>query len=67
MHSDYLGRAVAYTEELLRTYPDDDIQRFEPSPLPAAELASRALRVVTLPHGMRAVSSKSHACAALQL
>lgn len=23
MHEDYLGRAVAYTKELLRTYPDD--------------------------------------------
>lgn len=46
MHSDYLGRAVAYTKELLRTYPDDDIQRFEPSPLPPAELARRALHVV---------------------
>ena len=51
MHSDYLGRAVAYTKELLRTYPDDDIQRFEPSPLPCAELARRALRVCMLPAG----------------
>ena len=49
MHSDYLGRAVAYTKELLRTYPDDDIQRFDPSPLSPEELASRALRVQTLP------------------
>ena len=49
MHSDYLGRAVAYTKELLRTYPDDDIQRFEPSPLSPTELAKRALRVVRLP------------------
>jgi hypothetical protein len=46
MHSDYLGRAVAYTKELLRTQADDDIQRFEPSPLPPEELARRALRVV---------------------
>jgi hypothetical protein len=51
MHSDYLGRAVAYTKELLRTYPDDDIQRFEPSPLPPAELARRALQVVRLESG----------------
>ena len=49
MHSDYLGRAVAYTKELLRTFPDDDIQRFEPSPLPASDLAKRALRVTMLP------------------
>ena len=51
MHSDYLGRAFAYTKELMRTYPDDDIQRFEPSPLPPAELARRALTVVALPSG----------------
>ena len=51
MHEDYLGRAVAYTKELMRTYPDDDIQRFEPSPLPADELAKRALSVVALPEG----------------
>ena len=49
MHSDYLGRAVAYTKELLRTYPDDDIQRFEPSPLAPAELARRALTMVDVP------------------
>ena len=49
MHSDYLGRAVAYTKELLRTYPDDDIQRFEPSPLSARDLARRALKMVSLP------------------
>ena len=51
MHSDYLGRAFAYTKELMRTYPDDDIQRFEPSPLPPSELARRALTVVALPSG----------------
>lgn len=51
MHSDYLGRAVAYNSELMRTYPDDDIQRFAPSSLPAEELAARALRVVQLPAG----------------
>lgn len=49
MHSDYLGRAVAYTKELLRTYPDDDIQRFEPSTLAPDELARRVLRVAGLP------------------
>ena len=49
MHEDYLGRAVAYTKELLRTYPDDDLQRFEPSSLPPKELARRALRVVSDP------------------
>ena len=27
IHSDYLGRAFAYAKELMRTYPDDDIQR----------------------------------------
>ena len=27
MHSDYFGRAFAYAKELMRTYPDDDIQR----------------------------------------
>mmetsp|Transcript_21095 Transcript_21095/g.54012 ORF Transcript_21095/g.54012 Transcript_21095/m.54012 type:complete len:620 (-) Transcript_21095:130-1989(-) len=48
MHSDYLGRAVAYTKELLRTYPDDDIQFFEPSPLSLSELARRALDVVAV-------------------
>jgi len=51
MHEDYLGRAVAYTKELLRTYPDDDLQRFEPSSLPPKELARRALRVVSVPAG----------------
>lgn len=51
MHADYLGRAVAYNSELMRTYPDDDVQRFEPSPLPPAELAKRALTVETLPAG----------------
>lgn len=51
MHSDYLGRAFAYTKELMRTYPDEDIQRFEPSPLPPSELARRALTVVALPSG----------------
>ena len=49
MHEDYLGKAVEYTEELLRTYPDADLQRFEPSPLDAAELARRALTVVDVP------------------
>ena len=47
LHSDYLGKAVEYTKELLRIYPDDDIQRFEP-PRPADELARRALSVVQL-------------------
>ena len=46
LHSDYLGKAVEYTKELLRTYPDDDIQRFEPSPLTPDALARRALSVV---------------------
>jgi len=45
LHSDYLGRAVAYNEELLRVYPDEDIQHFAPSPLSAEELGRRALRV----------------------
>ena len=48
MHSDYLGRAVAYTKELLRTYPDDDIQFFEPSVLSPDELARQALRLESL-------------------
>ena len=51
MHSDYLGRAVAYNSELMRTYPDEDIQGFAPSPLTPEELAARVLRVVTLPAG----------------
>ena len=51
MHSDYLGRAVAYNSELMRTEPDEDIQAFAPSPLSPQELAARALRVVTLPAG----------------
>ena len=51
MHSDYLGRAVAYNSELMRTYPDEDIQGFAPSPLTPEELAARVLRVVTLPVG----------------
>ena len=44
MHSDYLGRAVAYNSELMRTEPDEDIQAFAPSPLSPQELAARALR-----------------------
>jgi len=59
MHSDYLGRAVAYNNELMRTYPDDDIQRFEPSPLSPAEQAKRALSVVTLPAGAGAEALES--------
>ena len=58
MHSDYLGRAVAYNSELMRTYPDDDIQRFAPSPLSPEELAARALRVVRLPAGGSGEGSK---------
>ena len=57
MHSDYLGRAVAYTKELLRTYPDDDIQRFEPSPLQAEELARRAFKLVGVPDGEEALEA----------
>ena len=45
MHSDYIGRAFAYNSELMKVEPDDDIQRFEPSPLSAADLARRALTV----------------------
>ena len=53
--SPYLGRAVAYTKELLRTYPDDDIERFEPSPLLPDQLARRALHQRSLLERLQAI------------
>jgi len=58
LHSDYLGKAVEYTTELLRTYPDVDIQRFEASKLGPEELALRALRVVAVPVGSEDTSAQ---------
>ncbi len=55
LHTDYLGRAVAYNKELLRTYGDTDVQRFEPSPLSAAELARACLTVVDVEGGAAGV------------
>lgn len=46
MHSDYINRAFFYNSELYKPEPNTDIQRFEPSPLAADELARRALQIV---------------------
>ena len=56
LHSDYLGRAVAYNDELLRTYPDGDVERFAPSALASEEIARRALRVEEVGTGAHAAA-----------
>ena len=48
LHSDYIGRAFYYNDDLFKPDADDDLKRFEPSPLTAAQLARRALSVVAL-------------------